>query len=294
MYATTPGNSVPTAIDATDFFAATPDAPRGEFNPWYARLDRDRLGIVGHSGAGGVALIAGHTEPRFDAIVAWDPAGSCSLSGVTPRIPTMIQVADYSLAAGPVPRTDRPVPAPGSKYTFFDTISAAGVDAMQIAVRASTHLEWQHFPSDVSRPHSIYGEAVATYYTLAWLDRYLAPARLPGLFPHPAPPHSSPAVKALLSRIVATDALRRLTTTGTRRFDRSADVHSIGAGHFDADRAARRGSTEAGNVPITIRGIAVRNLPSIQYDSRYSLEQGALSCNDMRGRSCPRRSHSPV
>jgi hypothetical protein len=129
------------------------------------------------------------------------------------------------------------------------------------------------------------------YYTLAWLDRYLAPARPPGLFSHPAPPNASPTARAALSRIVAAGALRRLTLTGTRPFDRSADVHSIGAGLFDPDRAARGGSTEGGNVPITIRGIPVRNLLSIQYDSRYFLDHGELSCDDIRGTSCPGRSH---
>jgi hypothetical protein len=48
---------------------------------------------------------------------------------------------------------------------------------MQVALRASMHFEWSRFPSDPSRPHSIYGETVASYYTLAWLDRYLAPSR---------------------------------------------------------------------------------------------------------------------
>lgn len=266
MYAATPGTSVPTGVDATDFFLATPEAPtvRGEFNPWHARLDPDRLGIVGHSGAGGVALNVGHTDPRYDAVVSWDPAGP-SLSGATPRIPTMIQVADYPLSTGPVPRSERPTPAPGSKYTYFDTIRAAGVDTMQVAVRASTHLEWQHFPSDATRPHSIYGEVVATYYTLAWLDRYLAPAR-----------------GRITGRIVAFDALRRLTASGNRRFDRSADVHSIGSGSFDARQAERTGNVETGNVPVTIRGIPVANLLSSHYDSRYFLERGNLACEDIR------------
>lgn len=274
MYATVPGNNIPATVDATDFFAATPEAPtpRGEFNPWHARLDRSRLGIVGHSGAGGVALDVGHTDPRYDVIVAWDPAGP-GLAGVTPRIPTMIQVADYPLSTGPVPRAEKPTPAPGSKCTYFDTIRAAGVDTMQVALRASTHLEWQHFPSDSSRPHSIYGETVATYYTLAWLDRYLAPGR--GRRPSP---------------MASADALRRLTASGNRRFDRSADVHSIGVGSFDARRAERSGNIEAGNVPITIRGIPIRNLLSFHYDSRYFLRGGALACENIRDGCSP---HGP-
>ena len=64
MYATVGGNSASRTIDATDFFTATPTAPtaRGESNPWYQRLDRNRLGIVGHSGAAGVALNVGNSD----------------------------------------------------------------------------------------------------------------------------------------------------------------------------------------------------------------------------------------
>jgi dienelactone hydrolase len=206
LYAMVGGNSDTRTVDATDFFTATPAAPtgRGQFNPWHASLDRSRLGVVGHSGAAGVALDVGHTDPRFDAVVAWDPAPIGGLEGVTSRVPTMIQVADYGLESGPVARPEKPTPAPGSKYTFFDTISAAGVDAMQVTPRASTHLEWTRF-TGLGLPHSIYGEMVATYYTLAWLDRYLVPSR-------------------------AEDARRRLTASGTQRFDRSADTYSIGAG----------------------------------------------------------------
>jgi hypothetical protein len=287
MYATIPGNSIPGTIDATDFFVATAEAPtpRGEFNPWYARLDRSRLGIAGHSGAGGVALNVGHADSRYDAIVAWDPAGP-SLTGVTPRIPTMIQVADYGQVTVPPPRHEKPIPAPGSKYTYFDTIRAAGIDAMQVAVRATTHLDWSRFPSDPTRSHGIYGEMVATYYTLAWLDRYLAPARFPGFLASEAQIPAVAALRRQLSELVALDALRRLTGHSVDRFDRSADLHSIGVGFFDANVAERVEDLEAGNVPITIGVLLIRNLLSFHYDSRYFLDGGALQCEDMRA-GCP-------
>ncbi len=277
LYATVGGNSVSRTIDATNLLTATPASPtsHGEFNPWYQELDRSGLGIVGHSGAAGVALNVGNTDPRYKAIVAWDPAASYAFTGVTPRIPTMIQVADYTLREGPVPRAQRPIPAPGSKYTFFDTIRAAGVDVMQIAPRASTHLDWTHFaaanPFGPSIDHGIYGEMFATYYTLAWLDRYVAPLG------------AAPSGKAgRLSKAEAKQALRRLTASGTDRFDRSADAHSIGSGFFDADKAKKARNPEAGNVPITIGGLPIRNLLSFQFDSRYSLNGGALHCEDMR------------
>ena len=222
-----------------------------------------------------VALNVGNSDPRFDAIVAWDPAASASFEGVTPRVPTMIQAADYTLREGPVPRAEKPVPAPGSKYTFFDAIRTAGVDAMQVAPRASTHLDWTRFaaanPFGPSIDHGVYGETVATYYTLAWLDRYVAAS---------GAAHTRAAERQ--SKTLAKDALRRLTASGTERFDRSADAHSIGAGFFDARKADKAHEPEAGNVPVTIGGMPVRNLLSFQYDTRYSLDGGARICDDVR------------
>lgn len=74
--------------------------------------------------------------------------------------------------------------------------------------------------------------------------------------------------------------------SGTDRFDRSADAHSIGSGFFDAAKAKTARNPEAGNVPITIGGLPIRNLLSFQYASRYSLNGGALHCDDMRA-GCP-------
>ncbi len=267
-HATVGGNSVPRAIDATDFFAATPTSPTsgGEFNPWHERLDRERLGIIGHSGGAGVALSVGHGDSRYDAIVAWDPAGSATLTGVTPRIPTMIQVADYTLREGPVPRAEKPVPEPGSKYAFFDTIRDAGVDVMQVAPRASTHLDWTRFaavnPFGSSIDHGVFGEVVAAYYTRAWLDRYVAGEG--------KPPTRGRA------------PLRRLTASGNDRFGASVDKLSIGSGFFDADEAEPRGDPEAGNVPLAIEGLPIRNLLSFHYDSKYFLDGGDRECDDMR------------
>jgi hypothetical protein len=110
---------------------------------------------------------------------------------------------------------------------------------------------------------------VATYYTLAWLDRYVAPL-------------SAARSDKVERQSKAKEALRRLTAKGTDRFDRSADVHSIGSGFFDAHKAKQTLNPEAGNVPITIGGLPIRNLLSIEYDSRYFLNRGALHCDNMR------------
>ena len=278
LYATVGGNSVPRTMDATDFLASTPASPtaRGEVNPWYERIDRDRLAIIGHSGAAGVALTVGNTDPRYDAIVAWDPSASFALAAVTPRTPTMIQTADYTLRDGPVPNPTKPVPAPGSKYTFFDVYRTAGVDVMQIAPHASTHLDWTHFaganPFGPSIDNGVYGEMVGAYYTVAWLDRYVAPFQ------------DAPSPKAeRRSKAEAEAALRRLSASGRDRFDASVDGSSIGAGFYDPDKVKKNAPTnEAGNVPIEIGGLPVRNLLSFLHESRYFLDGGKQECNDMR------------
>ena len=259
------GNNVTTrAIDATDFFVATPEvpSPRGEFNPWWAKLDRTRLAIVGHSGAGFVALDAGMIDPRFEAIVALDPVAPPT---TLRDVPTMLQLSEYGTTPPDLqPHSTRPIPAPGSKYTFFDTFRAAGIDTMQVVPRSSTHQEWCWLYSGCFIPNprssgvfSIYGQMVGTYYMLAWLDRYLAPSKGAG-----------------------THALNRLTDT--HKFDRSADAHSIGSGFFSADQAQDAESIEAGNVPFTIGEIPIGNLLSFEYPSRYFLNGGALQCGDLR------------
>jgi len=184
------GNDIDSTIDATDYFVATPDAPTSsdEFNPWWQRLDRTRLGIAGHSGAGGLALNVGHSDPRFSAVVAWDPAGSTDISALALRTPTQVHTADYQGNTSalitplfpdgtevplPLPlftlvfpygpnetRDDYPVPEPGSRYTFFETLRDAGVDTMHVAIRATTHIDWGR---PAGGTFSTYGEMVASY-----------------------------------------------------------------------------------------------------------------------------------
>jgi dienelactone hydrolase len=251
-------------IDATDWFVSTANTPSphgaNEFNPWHARLDPSRLGINGHSSTGRVALNVGNLDERYDAVVAFD--SGANVSELQPRVPTMAQLADYEQTqsgfTASEPRHTKPVPAPGSKFTLFDRFRDAGVDAMQIVFRAGTHGEWSTpvHPAQ-TLGGSLYGEAMGTYYTLAWFDHYLRGSN---------------------------DALDRLTATST--YETFADRYSIGTGHFDALKATRAGDVEAGNVPITVGGLEVHNRLSWWYPSRYFLDGGKQSCDDMRG-GCP-------
>jgi len=254
-----PGN-IQRTIDATDWFLSTEDAPSphnpNEFNPWSERLDPKWLGINGHSSTGRVALNVGNLDSRYDAVVSFD-AGA-NIDELSPRVPTMTQLADYEQTesgfTASEPRHTQPVPAPGSKFFLFDKFRDAGVDTMQIAFRAGTHGEWSTpvHPAQ-TLGGSLYGEAMATYYTLAWFDHYLRGSK---------------------------DALGRLTSTS--RFDTFADRYSIGTGHFDALKARLAGEVEAGNVPITVGGLEVHNRLSWWYPSRYSIDGGKHACEDMR------------
>jgi hypothetical protein len=264
---------------AADYLLSTPDAPtpEGQSNPWYDRLDRTvGLGITGHSGGGGLSLGAGLRDDRFDAIVAQDPAGESldlivQQEGGLKDTPTMVQVADYPTRSVFVPRRTKPEPEPGSKYTYFDTLRAAGVDAMQVSIRATQHYDWVGLSPNTGA--STYGERVAAYCMLAWFDRY---------------------IRGALDPAVAADALRRLTATD--KFDGSADAHSIGAGLFDPAKAQAAGveqgpllvptSIESGNAPLTIKGQLIHNRLSWWYPTRYVLDGGALHCDDVRA-GCP-------
>jgi dienelactone hydrolase len=219
-------------------------------NPGYTQLDRSRIGLAGHS-AGGVAVSQlGQEDPRVSAIVSWDRAKS---GGMPPelamRTPVMFQMTDYLCQQVPVcvpqPYTEPPNPdGPGNKAEDFQRVSAAGIDSMQLAIRASTHLDYTQFsPGTGSR----YGAAVGFYYTLAWFDRYLKRGR------------------------ASKDALARLIGI---RFDDSGDVHSISGGVFDP--------TTASNVPALIAGQPVADRLSFEFRSKYFLDGGSRTCGDMR------------
>jgi hypothetical protein len=231
------------AKSALDYFTSP-------INPGYPELDPSRIGLAGHS-AGGVAVSRlGQEDPRVSAIVSWDRAQSGPMPpDLAMRTPAMFQIADYLCQQVPVcvpqPYTEPPNPdGPGNKGEDFQRVSAAGVDSMQIALRASTHLDWTQFsPGTGSR----FGAAVSFYYTLAWFDRYLK---------------RGTASKEALARLVAT------------RFDDSGDVHNISGGAFDPATAS--------NVPAFIGGQPVADRLSFEFRSAYFLDGGRRRCADMR------------
>ena len=270
------------AEDALNYFLSTPGHPysspsvpgRSVYNPLYADLDASRVGIAGHSLGASAVSEDGQCDPRVKAIVAWDnlatTSGPCSSqipSGLPANAPADPSNTTPALGINSEyffnPTPAQSPPDAQSRATAYAQLVGAGTDSMQVALRSSMHLEYSYVPYIL--PASHYGERVAFYYTLAWLDRYV---------------RNDPT------------AFGRLTA---RAFDASSDAHSIGGGTYDpAAAAARPTDPAAGNVPTRIAGLPVRDRMSIYYDSEYSLtDPGApagsakATCSDMRKDCAP-------
>jgi len=267
------------AEDSLNFFLSTPAHPYEHagtstgveaYDPVYGRIDPGHIGIAGHSlGATAVSELA-QCDPRVQAVVAWDylsaAGGRCTgdFSGLPsgapaaprPHAPALSLNSDYFL--NPEPMLSQPDPATDAKSSGFEQVSKAGIDAMQISLRGSTHLEYSYIPYIL--PASSLGERVAFYYTLAWFDRYLRGVTDPG---------------------VAAGAYQRLTATV---FGTSSDRHSIGAGTYSPAQAlSDPADPTAGNVPPRIAGLAAANQLSVYYPSMLRLHDpgtGAVTvCN---------------
>src|SRR4051794_26593279 len=243
----------PDAKAALNWLLATPASPAGGgFNPRWAELDREHVGLAGHS-AGGVAVSRlGQEDPRVSAIVSWDRAQSSPMpADLTLRAPALFLTADFNCQKVPVCLPERyaapPDPrGPGNKDEDFQRLGAAGVDTMKVSLRAATHLDFTEFSP--TPPSSRYGAIVASYYTLAWFDRYL---------------RGSPGTLAQLT---------------AARFDGSADVHYISGGTFDP--------VTGQNVPARIAGQRMADRLSFHFRSGWYFGGGRLRCDDIRA-GCP-------
>lgn len=185
-------------VDAIDFLRSTPERPHPRnaecarhyptpmtaFNPEHGWLDRDRLGLAGHSfGAAGVGFVQSYgaegAEPwpglldsdnPVDVIVAWDALG-------TPESPISANAGAYIPAAGNyagplytltgtaypaivprVPALDLPSeygviaapflapPSPERHLAAFRLWQSAGVPVTSLVIRGGTHLETSPLP----------------------------------------------------------------------------------------------------------------------------------------------------
>jgi hypothetical protein len=181
-------------------------------------------------------------------------------AGLKLRTPALFLTADFNCqkvpVCLPVAYSSPPDPrGPGDKDTDFQRVAAAGVDSMKVSLRAATHLDFTEVSP--TPPSSRYGALVASYYTLAWFERYLRDS---------------------------TPAEARLTAA---KFDSSADAHYISGGTYDA--------ASGKNVPYRIGGQPVANRLSFHFRSAYFLDGGRARCDDIRADCAPvRPSARPV
>ncbi len=201
------GNSDPTVfwdglVNVIDFFRSSPGnvyphnascagtypTVVSDFNPYWERMDPDRLGLAGHSlGASGVSRVQGYdadgadswpglldSENPVDVIVAWD-----SLANISPRVPAMGQSSEYGLT--PMPKTT--APDPDAHKTAYAAWQEAGLPVYQLTIQGSSHYEWSLIPTfpttswcpDTSngRCEGGWGRPLAEHYSVAWFDRWL-------------------------------------------------------------------------------------------------------------------------
>lgn len=230
-------SGVEEAANALEFFLATPEhRPDGNHNPEWELLDRDRVGITGHSGAGSDALGVAHDEDRVSAVVAWDRSRGFEYPD-PPTTPTLLMSADYpsntpAPGASTLPVREREqTPEDDPRYRDPDILRDAGVDVMQIVPRASTHRDFDRVSPEGCERCGRYGWRMTAYYTLAWFDKYLKGAQ-------------DPHVRA--------EALQRLTNLD--RYDDSADRTAIGMGRFAPTDAVQEEDDdyERANQPIEL------------------------------------------
>lgn len=178
------------AVSAHNFFLSSPDAPwehaqdgtgTAGFNPWWDKVDPDRVGAAGHSfGALAVSFLQGHPEllrRPVRAIVAWDSLSVCDMRvrfgeacPADGRLDVNVPALDLVAEDVAFPTIRQRPPDPDGKLEAFEHWRDGGVDVMAVVLRASTHLEFTSVPL---LPASAYGEDVSRELTLAWFDKYL-------------------------------------------------------------------------------------------------------------------------
>jgi dienelactone hydrolase len=170
------------------------------YDPLWSLIDPDEVGVSGHSYGAEAASWLAQSDLRIKAGVAMDtlclpvtpiptevvdllssPINSAGLFG----LPTTC----FGAPAGPAPAITKPVlglssdylltpepyvvaPDPEAKNQASLTYSRDGVDSGQIIVRGGTHYEYGDDPTGVI-PASKRGIDMATWYTVAWFEKYL-------------------------------------------------------------------------------------------------------------------------
>jgi dienelactone hydrolase len=168
---------------------------------------RYRFGLAGHSLGAAVASAEANIDTRVSAVVAWDKLLKSYAylpmapdeSKWTPMVPALgvhseywdvptpytvgcypiMGCEAYSPTEGPPPGRELSTGYGGDDGWGIVPPQPGGwvesdVDVMALVLRASTHFEYvdDHYPWH-GRNASRYGKAITSYYTTAWLDKYL-------------------------------------------------------------------------------------------------------------------------
>jgi pimeloyl-ACP methyl ester carboxylesterase len=223
------------ALDARDYLVSSR-------SPVRTLVDQRRVAVVGHSIGAYAAALTGNGDPerRFAAAVSMDSYAHL-MHGVRPRVPTLYLQSEQEFFSGPrlAPPPPTALHATRADYTQF---RHAGLPVMFGVLASSTHQEFEYVGPEAHLPASSTGQRVASYYVLAWLDRWLRGSKAAG---------------------------RRLVA---KRFDASVDSSSIGLGHWNPVTMT--------NEPYRISGSSVRDALSSYYVSRADF--GTHHCIDLR------------
>jgi hypothetical protein len=202
-------------LDATDWLLS----PANTFRSY---VDTTRIGIVGHSAGADGAVVTAGVDPkhRFRAAVAFDTYGAPP-STWSAKVPTMIQQSEAEAFVGPF--LARPPADYFPSIDVYHRLVQGGAPTQLVALRATSHSDWAYVPESAIDPFAFpypnqarYGERLAAYYAVAWLDRWLK------------------GVRSADARLV------------TCQYDGFVDAASLGVGTYNARTRA--------NVPYRLKG----------------------------------------
>lgn len=149
-----PGDNVHDAQDALDWLL--------QQSPVRSVVDRDRIGVVGHSMGAIATLALQAVEPRVRAAVAAAPISEGSAPFDANPVPVMIQTGDHDGPIAPIPFVNPAVVRP--------VYEKLGQDRAFIVAAASSHAQHTNY---ALLPTSTAGLDIAGRYSLAWMDFHL-------------------------------------------------------------------------------------------------------------------------
>lgn len=149
-----PGNNIEEAQDALTYLFTQ--------SPVRSVLDRNRVGVIGHSQGAIATMGLQAIEPRVHAAVAAAPISEDSAPFDTNPIPVMIQTGDHDGPVAPIPFAN-----PAVVRAVYDKLTE---DRAFIVTDAASHAQHTNYPLF---PTSSWGLETAGRYSLAWMDYHL-------------------------------------------------------------------------------------------------------------------------